>query len=51
MVESQCPARLPLLSGNNPKGAIPFETHVPSDRCSVAYRRWLRELGITFGIC
>ncbi|NEO56151.1 MAG: aromatic ring-hydroxylating dioxygenase subunit alpha, partial [Okeania sp. SIO3B5] len=35
MVESQCPARLPLLSGNNPKGAIPFETHVPSDRGSV----------------
>ncbi|WP_375500147.1 Rieske 2Fe-2S domain-containing protein [uncultured Nostoc sp.] len=51
MVESQHPARLPLLPRNNTEGTMLPETHVPSDRGSVAYRRWLRELGITFGVC
>jgi phenylpropionate dioxygenase-like ring-hydroxylating dioxygenase large terminal subunit len=41
IVESQRPARLPLDTGQ--------ETPVPSDALSVAYRRWLRKLGLRFG--
>lgn len=43
VVESQRPARLPL--------DLQAELHLRSDRTSIAYRRWLRELGLTFGVC
>jgi phenylpropionate dioxygenase-like ring-hydroxylating dioxygenase large terminal subunit len=41
IVESQRPERLPL--------DLQAELHLPSDRTSIAYRQWLRELGVTFG--
>lgn len=41
VVESQRPKRLPL--GEND------ELNVPADRTSVYYRRWLRDLGVTYG--
>ena len=40
-VESQRPRRLPL---NNDA-----EFHLPSDRASLAYRKWLKQLGVKFG--
>lgn len=42
VVESQVPRRLPLSGG---------ELHSAADRLSAAYRRYLREQGITFGVC
>jgi phenylpropionate dioxygenase-like ring-hydroxylating dioxygenase large terminal subunit len=42
VVESQRPVRLPL--------DLQAELHLRSDRTSIAYRRWLRELGLTFGV-
>jgi phenylpropionate dioxygenase-like ring-hydroxylating dioxygenase large terminal subunit len=42
IVESQRPARLPL--------DLQAELHLRSDRTSIAYRRWLRELGLAFGV-
>jgi phenylpropionate dioxygenase-like ring-hydroxylating dioxygenase large terminal subunit len=42
VIESQQPRRLPLASG---------EAHSAADRLAVAYRRYLRELGIAFGVC
>ncbi|MGI9622074.1 MAG: aromatic ring-hydroxylating dioxygenase subunit alpha, partial [Acidimicrobiales bacterium] len=41
VVESQRPELLPL----DPKA----EFHVKADATAIAYRRWLRELGLTFG--
>lgn len=41
IVETLRPRRLPL--------DLQWEFHLPCDRASVAYRRWLTELGITFG--
>jgi phenylpropionate dioxygenase-like ring-hydroxylating dioxygenase large terminal subunit len=41
IVESQRPELLPL--------DLQAELHLRSDRTAVAYRRWLRELGLTFG--
>jgi len=41
VVESQRPERLPL--------DLQAELHLRSDRVAVAYRKWLRELGISFG--
>jgi phenylpropionate dioxygenase-like ring-hydroxylating dioxygenase large terminal subunit len=41
IVESQRPERLPL--------DLQAELHLRSDRIAVAYRKWLRELGLTFG--
>lgn len=41
MVESQRPELLPL--------DLQAELHLRSDRTAIAYRRWLRELGLTFG--
>lgn len=41
IVESQRPERLPL--------DLQTELHLRSDRTAIAYRRWLRELGLTFG--
>ncbi|MBD2682173.1 MULTISPECIES: aromatic ring-hydroxylating dioxygenase subunit alpha [Nostoc] len=41
IVESQRPRRIPLdLEAN---------FHVPSDRSSITYRRWLKQQGVTFG--
>jgi phenylpropionate dioxygenase-like ring-hydroxylating dioxygenase large terminal subunit len=41
IVETQHPERIPL--------DLRRELHVRSDRFAVAYRRWLKELGITYG--
>lgn len=41
IVESQRPERLPL--------DLQAELHLRSDRTSIAYRKWLSELGLTFG--
>jgi phenylpropionate dioxygenase-like ring-hydroxylating dioxygenase large terminal subunit len=44
IVESQRPKRLPL--------DLQAEFHLPCDRASIAYRKWLKQLGVTFGtIC
>ncbi len=43
ILESQTPKRLPL----DPKA----EMHSAADRASVAYRRYLKRLGIQFGVC
>jgi phenylpropionate dioxygenase-like ring-hydroxylating dioxygenase large terminal subunit len=40
-VESQKPKRLPL--------DLQAEYHLPSDRATVTYRKWLKHLGVTFG--
>jgi phenylpropionate dioxygenase-like ring-hydroxylating dioxygenase large terminal subunit len=42
VLESQSPKRLPLSGG---------EVHCAADRSSAAYRRFLSERGITFGVC
>ena len=41
IVESQRPEMLPL--------DLQSELHLRSDRTAIAYRKWLRELGLTFG--
>ena len=41
IVESQRPKRLPLN--------LQDEFHLPCDRVSIAYRKWLKQLGVTFG--
>jgi phenylpropionate dioxygenase-like ring-hydroxylating dioxygenase large terminal subunit len=41
IVESQRPELLPL--------DLQAELHLKSDRTSIAYRKWLREIGLTFG--
>ena len=43
ILESQRPKRLPLQAGS--------EQHCAADRMSVAYRRFLVDTGITFGVC
>ncbi|HTL88626.1 MAG TPA: aromatic ring-hydroxylating dioxygenase subunit alpha [Leptolyngbya sp.] len=40
-LESHNPKRLPLDSQ--------IEFHLPSDRASLAYRKWLKQLGVTYG--
>ena len=42
IVESQRPALLPLEPG--------AEIHLPSDAMAAAYRRWLRKLGVAYGV-
>lgn len=42
VLESQRPRRLPLTGG---------EVHSAADRSSTAYRRYLKDLGVTFGVC
>jgi phenylpropionate dioxygenase-like ring-hydroxylating dioxygenase large terminal subunit len=41
IVESQRPKRLPL--------DLQAEYHLPCDKGTIAYRKWLKQLGITFG--
>ena len=41
IVESQRPELLPL--------DLAAELHLRSDRTAIAYRKWLKELGLTFG--
>lgn len=41
IVESQRPKRLPL--------DLQEEYHLPCDKGAIAYRKWLKQLGITFG--
>jgi phenylpropionate dioxygenase-like ring-hydroxylating dioxygenase large terminal subunit len=43
VLESQLPRQLPLTAG--------VEANVGSDKASVAYRRFLKKQGITFGVC
>lgn len=45
IVESQRPRLLPVTD------AVVREVHSAADRSSTAYRRYLREQGITFGVC
>jgi phenylpropionate dioxygenase-like ring-hydroxylating dioxygenase large terminal subunit len=40
-LESHCPQALPLDHS--------LEFHTPSDRTSLVYRRWLKQLGVTYG--
>jgi phenylpropionate dioxygenase-like ring-hydroxylating dioxygenase large terminal subunit len=47
VLESQSPKRLPLSLGQGHGG----EVHCAADRSSAAYRRFLLERGITFGVC
>lgn len=42
IVESQRPELLPL--------DLQAELHLRSDRTAIAYRQWLRELGVSFGV-
>ncbi|MFB2919853.1 Rieske 2Fe-2S domain-containing protein [Aerosakkonema funiforme] len=49
IVNSQRPARLPL--GPATDSQWPANLHVPSDRCTVIYRKWLKDKGVTFGVC
>ncbi|MBO1352000.1 MAG: hypothetical protein EBE86_033640 [Hormoscilla sp. GUM202] len=49
--ESQRPVCLPLLSQNNTDTQWSPEVHASCDRASIAYRRWLKKLGITYGVC
>jgi phenylpropionate dioxygenase-like ring-hydroxylating dioxygenase large terminal subunit len=42
IVESQRPELLPL--------DLQVELHLRSDRTAIAYRKWLKELGVTFGV-
>lgn len=42
IVESQRPQCLPL--------DLQAEVHLLSDRASIAYRKWLKQLGVTFGV-
>ncbi|MCP2731273.1 aromatic ring-hydroxylating dioxygenase subunit alpha [Limnofasciculus baicalensis] len=52
ILHSQQPARLPLLPSKQINTQwLSQEIHVPSDKCTVAYRRWLKELGVTYGVC
>ena len=52
ILHSQQPARLPLSSPKQINTQLfPHEVHVPSDLCTIAYRRWLKELGVTYGVC
>ncbi|MDB9473358.1 aromatic ring-hydroxylating dioxygenase subunit alpha, partial [Dolichospermum circinale] len=52
ILHSQQPARLPLLPPKQINTQwLPQEIHVPSDKCTVAYRRWLKELNVTYGVC
>ena len=46
VIESQRPKRLPI--GLDPSIT---ELHSAADRSSAAYRRYLRERGVTFGVC
>lgn len=41
IVESQRPEKLPL--------DLQAELHLRSDKIAVAYRKWLRQLGLSFG--
>ncbi len=43
VLESQTPARLPL--------DLRAELHTTADKASAAYRRYLQDSGITFGVC
>jgi phenylpropionate dioxygenase-like ring-hydroxylating dioxygenase large terminal subunit len=43
VLESQQPRLLPLQTG--------AESNVASDKASVAYRRFLQNLAVTFGVC
>lgn len=43
MVESQRPQKLPL--------GLQQEFHFPCDKMSIAYRKWLKQLGLQFGTC
>ncbi|MFM7218904.1 MAG: Rieske 2Fe-2S domain-containing protein [Nodosilinea sp.] len=43
MVEYQRPQRLPL--------SLQQEFHFPCDKMSIAYRKWLKQIGLQFGTC
>lgn len=51
VVESQRPIRLPLSLHSSPDDEFPAEVNTRGDQNTVAYRRWLKEIGVTFGVC
>lgn len=53
IVNSHRPARLPLLpvDKHSSENQWPAEVHAPCDRGAIAYRRWLKQLGVTYGVC
>lgn len=53
ILESHRPARLPLLPADkhSSENQWPVEVHAPCDRAAITYRRWLKQLGITYGVC
>ncbi|MCV3213756.1 aromatic ring-hydroxylating dioxygenase subunit alpha [Plectonema radiosum NIES-515] len=51
LLESHRPVRLPLVSQKSTSADYPTEVHAQCDRTSIAYRRWLKDLGVTFGVC
>lgn len=50
-VDSQRPLRLPLQTRSGTDLQFPSEVHTRCDRTSIIYRQWLRENGVTFGVC
>ncbi len=42
ILENQCPKRLPL----DPR----VETPIRADKSAIMYRRWLSDLGVTYGV-
>jgi phenylpropionate dioxygenase-like ring-hydroxylating dioxygenase large terminal subunit len=46
VVESQTPRRLPIG-----KNGVVSEVHGPADRMSASYRRYLKRLGVSLGVC
>ncbi|MEL6721750.1 MAG: aromatic ring-hydroxylating dioxygenase subunit alpha [Pseudomonadota bacterium] len=52
ILHAQQPTRLPLLGTKwMSTHGLPHEVHMPSDQCTVTYRKWLKELGVTYGVC
>jgi hypothetical protein len=46
VVESQTPRQLPIgIDG------VVTEVHGPADRMSASYRRYLKRLGVSLGVC
>lgn len=51
VVESQRPLRLPLETTSETEREFSPETHTRCDRTSIIYRQWLKQTGVTFGVC
>ncbi|MFB2919854.1 MULTISPECIES: Rieske 2Fe-2S domain-containing protein [Aerosakkonema] len=49
MAERLQPKRMPLIPPTDNRW--PADLHVPSDRSSLTYRKWLKQIGVTYGVC